>query len=308
MYHSHQPPLSATLLSRLPPVRGKMTANAPLKDNTWFRVGGNAEVLFSPKDKEDLAAFLAACPANVPLTVIGVASNLLIRDGGVAGVVIKLGPAFASITTEGEAITAGAAALDLNIARAAHKAGLAGLEFLSGIPGTLGGALRMNAGAHGGEIKDIVTSITALDRTGTTRTLTTPEMGFTYRHSAAPSDFIFMSATLQGRAAPPEAIAARMKDIAEARAAAQPLREKTGGSTFANPQGHKAWELIDKAGCRGLAIGGAMMSEKHCNFMINTGSATATDLEALGEEVRRRVREQSGIELQWEIRRIGTRD
>ncbi|MFA6280219.1 MAG: UDP-N-acetylmuramate dehydrogenase [Bdellovibrionales bacterium] len=300
-------PLPNNLLSHLPVVRGKLTANAPLKDNTWFGVGGNAEALFKPEDTEDLATFLRGCPSTIPLTVIGVASNLLIRDGGVAGVVVKLGPAFASITTEGEIITAGTAALDLNIARAAQKAGIAGLEFLSGIPGTLGGALRMNAGAHGGEIKDIVTSITALDRTGHVHTLTPQEMGFAYRHSAAPSDWIFTSATLRGRAAPPEVIATRMKEIAEARAAAQPLREKTGGSTFANPEGHKAWELIDKAGCRGLTRGGAMMSEKHCNFMINTGSATAADLEALGEEVRRRVHEQSGIELQWEIRRIGVR-
>ncbi len=296
------------MLKSLPHVRGKLTANAPLKDQTWFRVGGHAEVLFSPKDAEDLAAFLAACPQEIPLTVIGVASNLLIRDGGVAGVVIKLGPAFASITTEGATLTAGAAALDLNIARAAQKARIAGLEFLSGIPGTLGGALRMNAGAHGGEIKDSVTSITALDRAGRSHTIPPQEMGFAYRHSAAPADWLFISATLQGRAASPETIAARMKDIAEARTAAQPIREKTGGSTFANPQGHKAWELIDKAGCCGLTIGGAKMSEKHCNFMINTGSATAADLEALGEEVRRRVHEQSGIELQWEIRRIGRKN
>jgi len=296
---------TASLLSRLPVVRGKLTENAPLKDQTWFRVGGAAAVLFKPEDADDLATFLKGCPADVPLTLLGAASNTLIRDGGIEGVVIKMGPAFAKITQEGNTLIAGAAAMDINIARAAQKAGLEGMAFLCGIPGTLGGALRMNAGAHGGEMKDIVRSVNALDRQGNLRTLSNSEMGFAYRKSGAPYDLLFLSATLEGTPANPAAIEARMKEIQTARAASQPIREKTGGSTFANPKGAKAWELIDKAGCRGLAIGGAMMSEQHCNFMINTGDATAADLEALGEEVRRRVHETSGIDLRWEIRRIG---
>jgi len=294
-----------SLLSRLPAVRGKLMENAPMKDQTWFGVGGPAEVLFKPEDADDLAVFLKGCPTDVPLTILGAASNTLIRDGGIEGVVIKLGPAFAKIAQEGNSLIAGAAAMDMNVARAAQKAGLSGLAFLCGIPGTLGGALRMNAGAHGGEMKEIVRSVTALDRLGNRHTLTNAQMGFAYRKSAAPSGMIFLEAALEGRPADPAAIEARMKDIQAARAASQPIREKTGGSTFANPEGAKAWELIDKAGCRGLTIGGAMMSERHCNFLINTGEATATDLEALGEEVRRRVLETSGIDLRWEIRRIG---
>lgn len=296
---------SNNLLKRLPAVRGKLSANAPLKDQTWFRVGGPAEVLFKPEDITDLAIFLNGCPDDIPVTVIGVASNLLVRDGGIEGVVIKLGPAFATISVEIDKLTAGAAALDLNIARVAKDSGLSGLEFMCGIPGTLGGALRMNAGAHGGELNDIVTAIVALDRHGNKHFVTPEEMGFAYRHSAAPAQWIFVQATLRGQPGDRNAIEARMKEIQEKRGQSQPIREKTGGSTFANPDGHKAWELIDKAGCRGLRLGGAMISEHHCNFLINTGDATAADLENLGEEVRARVLVTSGIDLRWEIKRIG---
>ena len=293
------------LLARLPVVRGKLTPNAPLAESTWFRVGGAAEILFKPADAADLAAFLAACPEDVPLTVLGVASNTLVRDGGVSGVVIKLGPEFATIKADGDRITAGAAAIDLNVARAAQAAGLAGLEFLSGIPGTIGGGLRMNAGAYGREFKDAVIEVAALDRQGRALTLSTPQMGFGYRHSDAAAALIFLGATFRGEPDDPEAIKTRMQAIQQSRSASQPIRERTGGSTFANPEGHKAWQLIDAAGCRGLKIGGAMVSEQHCNFLINTGTATATDIETLGEEVRRRVKETSTIDLRWEIRRIG---
>ena len=292
-------------MSTLPPVRGKLIPNAPLKDTTWFRVGGVAEYLFKPADEADLAAFLKDCPAEIPVTVLGVASNTLVRDGGIAGVVIRLGPEFSKIRVQDHTITAGAAALDLNVARAAQHAGLAGLEFLSGIPGTIGGGLRMNAGAYGREFKDIVQYVTAYDRQGQRHELDTTAMGFAYRHTSAPPDLIFTSAVLVGMPDDPAAIQARMAAIQQSRSDSQPIREKTGGSTFANPEGHKAWQLIDAAGCRGLTLGGAMMSEKHCNFIINTGTASAADLEQLGEEVRRRVREHSCIELRWEIKRIG---
>ncbi len=293
------------LIARLPAVRGKLTAKAPLADSTWFRVGGPAEVLFKPADADDLAAFLASCPDDVPVTVLGVASNTLVRDGGVPGVVVRLGPEFATIKADGLTLTAGAAAIDLNVARAAQAAGIGGLEFLSGIPGTLGGGLRMNAGAYGRELKDVVQTVTAVDRRGAVRTLTAGDMGFSYRHVDAPADLIFLGATLLGEPGDPAAIKARMQEIQQKRGSSQPIREKTGGSTFANPEGHKAWQLIDAAGCRGLRIGGAMMSEQHCNFLINTGTATAADIEELGEEVRRRVKAHSGLELRWEIRRIG---
>ena len=293
------------LMDRLPAVEGKLIPNAPLKDQSWFRVGGPAEVLYRPASDDDLAAFLKNCPADIPLTFLGAGSNLLIRDGGIAGVVVKLGPQFATIEQTGDTLTAGAAAMDLNVARTARGASLGGLEFLCGIPGTLGGALRMNAGAHGREIKDVVISVTALDRQGNTHTIANVDMGYSYRHSSAPVDWIFISATLQGTPCDQTAIDEKMVKITGARTDSQPIRERTCGSTFANPDGLKAWELIDKAGCRGLTIGGAKMSEQHCNFMINTGDATSTDLETLGEEVRRRVKEHSGIDLRWEIRRIG---
>jgi UDP-N-acetylmuramate dehydrogenase len=296
---------SPHLIDRLPTVRGRLTANAPLANVTWFRVGGPAEVMFKPADAEDLAAFLAGCPADVPVTVIGVASNLLVRDGGVPGVVIRLGRAFAGIEVQGTEVHAGAAALDLNVAMAARDANLAGLEFLSGIPGTIGGALRMNGGAYGRELSDMVVSATAVDRSGTPHTLTHADLDLSYRHCGVPEDWIFTGAVLRGHPGDHIAIAHRMHEIAEARADSQPVRARTGGSTFANPPGEKAWALIDRAGCRGLTIGGAQVSEKHCNFLLNLGTATADDLESLGEEVRRRVYETSGIWLRWEIRRIG---
>lgn len=295
-----------SLLRRLPQnVRGSLAPNAPLADQTWFRVGGPAEVLFKPADADDLAAFMAGCPADIPVTVIGVASNLLVRDGGVPGVVVRFGPGFATVKTNGTDVVAGAAAVDLNVARAAQTAGIAGLEFLSGIPGTVGGGLRMNAGAYGREFKDVVVEAYAVMRDGSKRTLSHDAIGFSYRHTEAPEDCIFTGALLRGETGDPAAIQQRMAEIQKSRADSQPIREKTGGSTFANPEGHKSWQLIDAAGCRGLRIGGAQVSEKHCNFLINTGTATAADLENLGEEVRRRVLANAGISLRWEIKRIG---
>jgi UDP-N-acetylmuramate dehydrogenase len=296
---------ASSLLERLPPVRGRLTADAPLARYTWFRVGGPAEVLFRPADREDLAEFLAAKPGDVPVTVIGVASNLLIRDGGVAGVVIRLGRCFAEIAVEGDTCSAGAGALDGNVALAAAQAGLGGLEFLSGIPGTIGGALRMNAGAYGGEVKDLLVAATAMDGAGTLIELARGALDLGYRRCGAPADWIFLEARLKGRPDQPAAIASRIQAIQEQRQASQPIRSRTGGSTFANPPEARAWELIDRAGCRGLRRGGAMVSQLHTNFLINLGDATAADLESLGEEVRRRVREQTGIALEWEIKRIG---
>jgi UDP-N-acetylmuramate dehydrogenase len=293
------------LLDSLPRVRGRYTADAPLAGVTWFRVGGPADVVFRPADPEDLAQFLAAKPADVPVTVIGVASNLLVRDGGVPGVVIRLGRGFVDIAAEGEAVHAGAGALDGNVALVARDAGIAGLEFLSGIPGTVGGALRMNGGAYGSEMKDVVVSADALDANGNRHSLDLAGLGFTYRHSAVAEDWIFIAATVRGRPGERAAIQRRMDEIAAAREESQPIRTRTGGSTFANPPGHKAWELIDKVGGRGLRRGGAMVSDKHTNFLINTGDASAADIEALGEELRRRVKETFGVTLEWEIRRIG---
>jgi UDP-N-acetylmuramate dehydrogenase len=300
----------ARLIERLPAVRGRYSENAVLAKVTWFRVGGPAEVMFRPVDRDDLAAFLAGKPADVPVTVIGVGSNLLVRDGGIDGVVIRLGRGFTDVNVNGTEVTAGAAALDLNVAIAARAAGVAGLEFLSGIPGTIGGALRMNAGAYGREMTDVTVEAEALDERGTLHRLNHAGLGFTYRHAATPENWIFTGARLRGQAGDKQAIAARMEEIQKARAETQPLRTPTGGSTFKNPddpkaQGRKAWQLIDEAGCRGLRMGGAMVSELHCNFLINTGDATATDIEALGEEVRRRVFAMSGITLEWEIKRIG---
>jgi UDP-N-acetylmuramate dehydrogenase len=293
------------LVDRLPAVRGRYSANAALSQVTWFQVGGPAEVLFRPADVNDLATFLAGKPADVPVTVIGVASNLLIRDGGVPGVVIRLGRGFVDMTPEGDRLHVGAGALDANVALAARGAGIAGLEFLSGIPGTIGGALRMNAGAYGSEMKDVVVSALALDAKGARQRLANQALGFTYRHCSVPEDWIFVGAELRGRVGDPANIQKKMDDIASKRESTQPVRTRTGGSTFANPEGHKAWELIDKAGCRGMRVGGAMVSDKHTNFLINTGEATAADIEELGEEVRRRVFGTSGIVLEWEIRRIG---
>jgi len=299
------PTFSEGLIARLPSVRGSLTANAPLKDNTWFRVGGPAEVLYKPADAEDLSFFLKNLPSDIPLHFMGVGSNTLVRDGGVPGVIIRLGPAFSAITVEGETLHVGAAALDINVARAARDAGLTGLEFLCGIPGTLGGALRMNAGSYGSDIKHILQTVDIVDRKGQLKTIGVGQMGLSYRLCEAPQDWLFLALTLRGKPGDTETIAAQMKQIQEQRTTSQPIHEKTSGSTFANPPGYKAWELIDEAGCRGLRIGGAMMSEMHSNFMINTGTATAADLESLGEEVRRRVKQKSGFELRWEIRIIG---
>ena len=293
------------LIDRLPPVRGRVTADAPLAPVTWFRVGGLAEVMFRPADADDLAELLAKRPPDVAVTVIGVASNLLVRDGGVPGVVVRLGRGFSAIEISGTRVTAGAAVLDLNVAIAARAAGVGGLEFLSGIPGTIGGALRMNAGAYGREIKDVLESASALDSVGARHDLSLAKMALSYRHCGVSEDWIFVGATLRGVAAERDAIQQRMAQIQSEREASQPIRARTGGSTFANPPGHKAWELIDRAGCRGLTRGGAMVSEKHTNFLINTGTATAADIEGLGEEVRRRVFEKFGVTLEWEIRRIG---
>jgi UDP-N-acetylmuramate dehydrogenase len=295
----------APLFDRLPPVRGRLRAEAPLSAVTWFRVGGPAEVLFRPADAADLAALLAALPQAVPVTVIGVGSNLLVRDGGVRGLVVRLAGGFADVRVEGERLVAGAAALDGTVARVARDAGLGGLEFLSGVPGSVGGGLRMNAGAYGREIRDVLVCARVVDRRGRLFEVAAGDLGLGYRHSAAPADWIFVEAVLQGRRDDPAAIAARMDDIREKREASQPVRGRTGGSTFANPPEARAWALIDRAGCRGLRRGGAQVSEQHCNFLINTGGATAADLEGLGEEVRRRVRADSGVDLRWEIRRIG---
>jgi UDP-N-acetylmuramate dehydrogenase len=262
-------------------------------------------VLFEPADAEDLATFLAGRPDDVPVTVLGLCSNLLVRDGGVRGVVVRLGRGFANVSIEGELAAAGAGAADVTVARAAAEAGVGGLEFLRGVPGSIGGALRMNAGAYGAEIKDVLVEATALDGAGRVHRVVAQALGLTYRHSDAPADWIFTSATLRGRLDDPAAIAARMAKITEARDSTQPTRARTGGSTFKNPPGAKAWELIDRAGCRGLKRGAAQVSELHCNFLINLGGASAADLEGLGEEVRRRVRETSGVELEWEIARIG---
>ena len=292
------------LIDRLAKPRGRLTADAPLGPQTWFRTGGPAEVLFRPADVEDLASFLAALAPEVPVTVLGVGSNVIVRDGGVKGVVIRLMRGFTGIAVEGHEVVAGAGAPDLNVALTARDRALAGLEFLSGIPGTIGGAFPTNAGAYGGELKDVLVSAEAVDRRGIVRTVPAAELGLSYRHSSAPADWIFTSARLRATPGDQLAIARRIAEIDAARVESQP-RSRTGGSTFANPPGHKAWELIDRAGCRGLKRGGAQVSEKHTNFLINKGEATAGDIEALGEEVRRRVFDQSGIKLEWEIRRIG---
>ena len=293
------------LIDQLPKVRGTLTADIPIARLTWFRVGGNAEILFEPADQEDLQAFLQALPQEIDVTVLGGASNLIIRDGGIAGVTIKLGRPFSKIDIYRTTVIAGAAAMDITVSRKARDCGVGGLEFLSGIPGSIGGAVRMNAGAYEAEIKDVLLTATAIDRRGQLQTVNASDLGFTYRLSEAPEDWIFISATLQGIQEKSEAIAARMDEIALARESSQPLRERTGGSTFKNPKGQKAWQLIDSAGCRGMQRGGAQVSNTHCNFLINTGSATAADLEGLGEEVRRRVKNETGIQLEWEIKRVG---
>lgn len=296
-----------SVLDKLPEVRGSLRADVPLAPFTWLRVGGAAEALFMPKDEADLAHFLSSTPDDVPVQILGVASNTIIRDGGIKGVVIRLGPAFGQVSTDGLQVIAGAAALDKTVAKKAATAGIAGLEFYAGVPGTIGGALRMNAGCYGTETKDVLVSVVALDRTGRRQVMSLEDMNYSYRHSGASQDLIFTEAVFQGTADEPTSIAARMDEITAKREASQPIREKTGGSTFKNPEGHSSWKLIDAAGCRGLRVGGAQMSEQHCNFMINADAATAADLEELGETVRSRVLESQGIELNWEVRRIGER-
>jgi UDP-N-acetylmuramate dehydrogenase len=294
------------LIAQLPPVRGRLTADAAIGKQTWFGVGGPAEVLFRPADLADLAGFLAALPPRIAVTVIGVGSNLLVRDGGIPGIVIRLGRGFAAIEIARDEVRAGAAALDRIVAFAAADAGLGGLEFLSGIPGSIGGSVRMNAGAYSREVKDVLVSAIALDRSGETHTVDSRAMGLSYRHSDADPSWVFVEARLRGAPGDHAAIGRRLSEIRAAREATQPVRARTGGSTFKNPPGDSAWRLIDAAGCRGLVRGGAMVSQQHTNFLINTGTATAADLEGLGEEVRRRVHDTSGTRLEWEIERIGS--
>lgn len=308
---------TALNLQELPLVRGRYTENAPLGEVGWFRAGGMAEVLYKPEDKEDLMEFLAQCPEGIPITTLGVLSNTIIRDGGVRGVVIRLGREFAGINVvDDTTVSAGAAAIDVNVARAVAEAGISGLEYLSGVPGTIGGALRMNAGAYGTETKDVLVEAEMLNRQGQIVRLPASALGMGYRHSGAPEDYIFTGAVLRGERGDKDKILAHIEEIKTKRGETQPIKARTGGSTFANPkpaelaaagqpEGMKAWQLIDKVGGRGLTVGGAQMSELHCNFMINTGTATAADLENLGEEIRRRVEDKTGVLLRWEIKRIG---
>ena len=297
-------------IDRLPHVRGRLVANAPLNRLSWFKTGGLADVLFEPADEEDLVKFLRHVPGFVPLTVIGVGSNLLVRDGGVEGVVIRLGRAFSGIDVRADVVRAGAGAMDVHVARVAQKAGLGGLEFMVGVPGTIGGALRMNAGAYGREIADILIHAHAVDRYGHQHELRAKDFGYGYRSTSAAKDLIFLRASFQGKIKDEADIKARMDEICQERQESQPIGTRTGGSTFKNPDpeksgGKKAWELIDAAGCRGLRIGDAEVSEKHCNFLINHGTATSDDVEALGETVRQKVKDATGIELEWEIAIIG---
>jgi UDP-N-acetylmuramate dehydrogenase len=300
------PDITPELKAAMPALRGRLLANESLAPLTWFRVGGPAQALFTPADEDDLAYFLKHLSDDSPCHVVGVGSNLIVRDGGVPGVVIRLSPrAFGEARAEGDIVSAGAAVLDRRVAEVAAAANLSGLEFYYGIPGTIGGALRMNAGANGGETRDVLVEATGIDRGGNKLTFTNADMKFAYRISGVDPDVIFTSARFRGVAAAADAIKARMVEVQSHRETAQPIREKTGGSTFKNPPDHSAWKLVDAAGCRGLRLGGAQVSDMHCNFLINTGHATAHDIEALGETVRARVKANSGIELHWEIKRIG---
>ncbi|MSO90031.1 MAG: UDP-N-acetylmuramate dehydrogenase [Acetobacteraceae bacterium] len=299
-------PRIAALIDRLPPLRGRAQANAPLAPFTWFRTGGPAEVLVRPADVRDLAAFLRALPHEIPVEVIGACSNLIIRDGGLQGVTIRLARGFTAIVVEADAIIAGAGALDSTVSEHAAAAGLASLEFLSGVPGSIGGAVVMNAGAYGGDIASVLDWAEIVTRSGESVRASAADLAFSYRHAHLSAGCIVTRARLRARPGAPSVIAARMVEIRAAREASQPIRARTGGSTFRNPDNMKAWELIDAAGCRGLQRGGARVSEKHCNFLINMGGATAADIEGLGEEVRRRVHAATGMSLEWEIRRIGT--
>ena len=300
------PDLLGELKTRLPKLRGRMLPNQSLAELTWFRVGGPAQILFMPEDEADLACALAGLPAEIPVTVIGLGSNLIVRDGGVPGVVVRLGRGFGEVKLEaGARIRAGTAVPDVKVGRAAQEAGLAGLAFFRGIPGAIGGALRMNGGAYGRETKDALVEARGIDRQGRVRVFANSDMGFSYRHCGVPEDVVFTEALFQGAPGDPGAIAAEMERITEAREATQPIKSRTGGSTFKNPPGRKAWQLIDAAGCRGLKLGDAQVSPMHCNFLINLGSASAADIERLGETVRRRVKENSGVDLEWEIKRVG---
>ncbi len=301
----------SAFLDRLPPVRGKLLADEPLAPYSWFRVGGPADALFLPKDEDDIADFLSRLDPIIPVTVLGAASNVIVRDGGIAGVVIRLGPAFGKIAADGLRVTAGAAALDARVSILAANAGIAGLEFFSGVPGTIGGALRMNAGCYGRETKDVLVEARALTREGRRVTLSNADFHFSYRHTEAPDDLIFLDALFEGVKDEPAAILARIQTLKARRETTQPIREKTGGSTFANPDPpgtpnqRSSWKLIDEAGMRGARRGGAQVSELHCNFLLNTGDATAADIEGLGEDVRAAVKAKSGVDLRWEIKRIG---
>jgi UDP-N-acetylmuramate dehydrogenase len=300
------PDITADLKARLPQLRGRLLANQTLAELTWFRVGGPAQLLFMPEDEGDLAYALQDLPQDIAVTTIGLGSNLIVRDGGVEGVVIRLGRGFSDIAIEPEnRVRAGTAVPDVKVARAAADAGIAGMAFLRGIPGAIGGALRMNGGAYGRETKDVLIEARAVDRAGKVHVLSNAEMHYTYRHCGAPEDFIFTQVLFQGEAGDRALIGVEMDKITEAREATQPIKSRTGGSTFKNPPGHKAWQLIDAAGCRGLIVGGAQVSELHCNFLINLGNATAADIETLGETVRERVKAHSGVQLEWEIKRIG---
>ena len=299
------PDLAPLLKNMMPELRGRALPNQPLAELTWFRVGGPAQLLFMPEDEADLGYFLAHLPDEFAVTVIGLGSNLIVRDGGVSGVVIRLGRGFNGIAVEGTRVRAGAAVPDVKVARAAQEAGIGGLSFMRGIPGAIGGALRMNGGAYGRETKDVLVEARAVDRRGRAHVLSNTDMHYTYRHCGAPDDYIFTEALFAGEHGDPKLIAAEMEKITEARESTQPVKRRTGGSTFKNPPGGKAWQLIDAAGCRGLPNGGAQVSEMHCNFLINRGDATAAEIEGLGELVRRKVEERSGVKLEWEIARIG---
>lgn len=292
----------------LPPVTGKLTPNAPLAPLVWFKAGGAADWLFEPKNTDDLVGFVAALDPAMPLMPLGLGSNMIVRDGGVPGVVVRLGKAFAKVEAlDATTIRCGGGASGITVSSAARDAGIGGLEFLRGIPGTVGGFVRMNGGAYGREVADILVACDVLLRSGDVQTLLPAELHYSYRHSQLPEGAIVINATLCGAPEDPAVIQAEMDRIAAAREESQPLRTKTGGSTFKNPDGHKAWQLVDQAGCRGLTIGGAQVSEKHTNFLINTGDASAADIEALGEEVRKRVKDKSGVLLEWEIQRVGLR-
>jgi len=296
----------ADRVDSMPPVRGRLTAAAPLAPLTWFRTGGPADWLFEPADTEDLEAFLRALDPAMPVMALGLGSNLIVRDGGVPGVVVRLGKAFAAVTAvDATTLRCGGGASGIAVASAARDAGIAGLEFLRGIPGSVGGFVRMNGGAYGREVADVLVTADVLLRSGERVRLSAAALGFSYRHSDLPAGAILVSAELRGQPGASAAIQAEMDRIAAVREASQPLRSRTGGSTFKNPPGDKAWRLVDAAGCRGLRQGGAEVSEKHCNFLINTGDATSSDIEALGEEVRRRVQAATGVMLEWEIERVG---